>query len=118
MEYLVQITIGFVALLHCLFMVLEMFLWRTGTGRSITKLSVEMAERTSALAANQGLYNGFLASGLVWSLVATDSTFELRLFFLVCVIVAGLFGAITVSRTIFLVQAMPAVVALGLVLLS
>lgn len=116
MELLTELAIGLVALLHCLFLVLEIFLWRTATGRRVTGLNAEMAATTSTLAANQGLYNGFLASGLFWSLFATDSAYELRLFFLVCVVLAGLFGAITVSRTIILVQALPGIIALLLVL--
>jgi putative membrane protein len=118
MELLTALAIGFVALLHCLFLILEMFLWRTRTGRRISGLDAEAASDTAKLAANQGLYNGFLASGLTWSIIAGSNAPELRIFFLVCVIVAGIFGSITVSRTIFLVQAMPGIVALVLVLIS
>jgi putative membrane protein len=118
MELVTEFCIGIVALLHCLFLVLEMFLWRTPAGRAISGLNSEMAAKTSKLAANQGLYNGFLASGLVWSMSETAFTSELRVFFLGCVVIAGVFGAITVNRKIFFVQAVPGMIALVLVLLG
>jgi len=118
MEPLTRLAICAVALLHCLFLVLEMFLWRTTAGRRISGLNAEMAVRTSALAANQGLYNGFIAAGLFWSLFASHGTYDLRVFFLTCVVIAGLFGAFTVSRTILIVQAIPGMIALLLVLLG
>lgn len=118
MELLTELAVALVALLHFLFLVLEMFLWQTRIGRSVSGFNVEMSAKTAKLAANQGLYNGFLASGLVWSLFAADIKLELRVFFLSCVIIAGLFGAMTVSRSIFLIQATPGIIALTLVLLA
>jgi putative membrane protein len=99
--------------------VLEMFLWRTPRGRQAFGTTVEQAETMATLAANQGLYNGFLAAGLALSLVLPEPTaLAFKIFFLVCVIVAGLYGAATVSRRILVVQALPAVLALVAVLLA
>ena len=114
----VMITI--VAALHVYFLVLEMFLWRTPIGLRTFRMSKEAADSSAVLAANQGLYNGFLAAGLLWALVAygVAGGRPILTFFLLCVIVAGIYGAATVSRRIFFVQALPAVVALGLVWLS
>jgi putative membrane protein len=106
--------IGLVALLHVYFLVLEMFLWTTPYGRRVFALTPEFATASKALAANQGLYNGFLAAGLVWGLAEGVEGFHLKLFFLTCVIVAGLYGAWTVSRKILYVQALPAIAALVL----
>lgn len=108
----------FVAIEHLGFLVLEMFLWSTPVGIQIFGLTPEFAQQSAALAANQGLYNGFLAAGLLWSLVRERDAFANRMFFLGCVVVAGVFGALTVSHSIFVVQAMPAMVALVLVGLS
>jgi putative membrane protein len=105
---------GLVALLHLWFMVLEMLLWTKPLGRRVFKLSEEKAQLTKALAANQGLYNGFLAAGLAWGLWLGAEGGAIRMFFLGCVIVAGVFGAATVSRKILHVQALPAAVALAL----
>lgn len=102
-----------VALLHVYFMVLEMFLWTKPTGLRVFGLTPEKAADSKTLAMNQGLYNGFLAAGLVWGLVREDP--GVQAFFLACVVVAGLFGAATVSRKILFVQALPA--AVGLMLL-
>jgi len=110
------ILVGLVAALHLYFLVLEMFLWTTPTGRKAFGLEPAFAEESKTLAANQGLYNGFLVAGLVWGLVA-DRT-DVKVFFLACVIVAGLYGAATVSRRILLVQAVPAALALVAVLVS
>jgi putative membrane protein len=110
------VLVGLVAALHLYFLVLEMFLWTTPTGRRTFGLDPDFAERSRALAANQGLYNGFLVAGLVWGLVA-DRT-DVQVFFLGCVVVAGVFGAATVNRRILLVQALPAAVALVAVLVS
>jgi putative membrane protein len=110
------VLVGLVAALHLYFLVLEMFLWTTPTGRRTFGLEAAFAEESKSLAANQGLYNGFLVAGLVWGLVA-DRT-DVKVFFLVCVIVAGLYGAATVSRRILVVQAVPAALALLAVLLS
>ena len=103
-----------VAVLHALFLVLEMFLWTTPRGRAAFGTSVEDAETTKVLAANQGLYNGFLSAGLVIGLVADDDTLVLTM--LGCVVVAGLYGAATVSQRIALIQALPAALALAAVL--
>jgi len=102
-----------VALLHLYFLVLEMFLWTRPLGLKVFRQSLEKAEQSKVLAANQGLYNGFLAAGLVYG-VATGSR-EFELFFLGCVIVAGTYGAATVNRRIFFVQAVPALLALAAV---
>ena len=110
MNLLAQILVLIVALLHAYFLVLEMFLWTTPTGRRVFGLDAEFAEQSKALAANQGLYNGFLVAGLVWGLVA-DRT-DVQVFFLLCVVVAGVYGAATVNRRILFVQAVPAALAL------
>ena len=111
-----NLLIGLVAALHAYFLVLEMFLWTEPAGRGAFGLTREFAEETKSLAANQGLYNGFLAAGLVWGLL--DDNLAFKVFFLGCVIVAGVYGAATVSRKILVVQAVPAVLALGAVLLA
>lgn len=104
-----------VALEHLYFMVLEMFLWTKPTGLQTFGLTQEFAEQSAALAANQGLYNGFLAAGLFWGLsLGTDGT-AVKVFFLCCVLIAGLYGAATANRKILFIQAIPA--AIGLVLL-
>jgi putative membrane protein len=110
-----NVLVAVVALLHLYFLVLEMFLWKTPVGRRVFGLTPERAEMTASLAANQGLYNGFLAAGLVWGLAAGPAGFAIEVFFLVCVVVAGIFGAATASRKILWVQALPAAVALALV---
>ena len=107
-----------VAILHFTFLILEMFLWSKPMGRRIFGLNREFAEQTAALAANQGLYNGFLAAGLVWGLVSRQSSNEISVFFLVCIIIAGVYGALTVKPAIFLIQALPGAIALLLVLTS
>ncbi len=104
--------IALVALLHFYFLVLEMFLWRT-RARRIFRMSAEQAEATAQLAANQGLYNGFLAAGLVWALLSGPQLAPRAVFFLLCVAVAGVYGAATIQRTILFVQAVPAVLALA-----
>ena len=104
-----------VALEHAGFMILEMFLWTTPIGLKIFGQTSESAAISAKLAMNQGLYNGFLAAGLAWGLVAAPgSAMPIKTFFLACVIVAGVFGAATVSPRIFLVQALPALLALAL----
>jgi putative membrane protein len=119
MSIIASVLVALVALLHVWFLVLEMVLWRKPLGMRTFRLTPEHAEITAALAANQGLYNGFLAAGLAVALVAPQPTaFHFKLFFLVCLIVAGIFGALTVSRRILLVQAFPAVLALAAVLLA
>ncbi len=101
-----------VAILHIYFLVLEMFLWTKPYGLKTFNNSPNQADATRVLAANQGLYNGFLAAGLIWSLCQGGQGDAARMFFLVCVIIAGLYGAYSVSRKIFFVQALPAIFAL------
>ena len=116
MSLVADIVVGLVAALHLYFLVLEMFLWDTPTGHRTFGLEPAFAAESKTLAANQGLYNGFLAAGLVWGLVS-DRT-DVKLFFLACVVVAGVYGAVTVSRRILVVQALPALVGFVLVLLG
>ena len=124
-----NIAIGLVALLHAYFLVLEMFLWDRPFGRRVFHTTPEFAaasktlcvtkttvQRCSCLAANQGLYNGFLAAGLAWGLALGAAGTDVKAFFLACVIVAGVFGAVTVNRSILFVQALPGIVALALLL--
>jgi putative membrane protein len=119
MEIAANAALAIVAILHLLFLVLEMFLWTKPQGRRVFGLSRELAEQTKALAANQGLYNGFLAAGLIWGLCAGPAEgFAPRVFFTGCVVVAGLFGAATAKRSILFVQALPGAVALALTLLA
>jgi putative membrane protein len=113
-----NLVVALVALLHLYFLVLEMFLWNTPKGRRTFDLTPEFAAASRTLAANQGLYNGFLAAGLVWGLALGADGVGVKVFFLGCVIVAGVFGALTASRKILWVQALPGAVALALVLLS
>ena len=107
-----------VVVLHVYFLVLEMFLWTKPTGLAVFDQTAEEAEATRVLAANMGLYNGFLAAGLVWGLLPGLGGEGIKLFFLGCVVVAGIFGAATASRKILFAQALPAAVALILVLLA
>ncbi|MBI4816774.1 MAG: DUF1304 domain-containing protein [Deltaproteobacteria bacterium] len=106
---------GLVALLHVYFLVLEMFLWATPFGAKTFGRRIEEQRATKVLAANQGLYNGFLAAGLIWSMLVSDAdlSFSLRAFFLSCVIIAGVYGGATASTKIIFVQAVPAVLAFG-----
>ena len=118
MDLVARVLVLAVAALHAYFLVLEMFLWRTARGRATFGMTQAFADSTATLAANQGLYNGFLAAGLVWSVIADAPLRQpLAVFFLGCVIVAGVYGAVTVSRRILFVQALPAAVALGAVLI-
>lgn len=119
MTALATVLVALVALIHVYIVVLEMFLWTTPRGRAAFGLTPEFAEQTRVLAANQGLYNGFLAVGLVWGIVGPDHLrFGFEVFFLVCVMVAGAYGAATASRRILFVQTVPATVALVAVLLA
>ena len=115
-----QVVTAAVAALHGYFLVLEMFLWATPIGARTFARPLEEMQRTKTLAANQGLYNGFLAAGLVWGLIQSnpDFAFQIKTFFLLCVITAGVYGAITVSRRILHVQAAPAALALILLWLA
>ncbi|MFJ3669308.1 DUF1304 domain-containing protein [Streptomyces sp. NPDC090106] len=117
METVANVLVGLVAALHAYILVMEMFLWQKGPGLNFHGFSTEMARETAPMAANQGLYNGFLAAGLVWGLIADDPTgFRVQVFFLVCVIVAGVFGAVTANRRILVAQALPGALALAAVL--
>lgn len=109
-----DILVGLIAVLHGGFLILEMFLWTTPVGRRVFGMRREQAQATRVLAANQGLYNGFLAAGLVWGLVDNAHGLAIKTFFLGCVVLAGLFGGFTASRRIIVVQALPAAVALFL----
>jgi putative membrane protein len=113
MDFVVNIIIGIVALLHIYFLILEMFLWEKPAGRKSFRTTAEFAAQSKTLAANQGLYNGFLAAGLIWGLFADE---PVRIFFLSCVVIAGVYGASTVSKRIFFIQALPALIGLVLVL--
>ncbi|MFD1151002.1 DUF1304 domain-containing protein [Saccharothrix hoggarensis] len=119
MQIAADVLTALVAAIHLYIVVLEMFLWTTPRGRAAFGTTAEFAAASKVLAANQGLYNGFLAAGLIAALVLPGTTgFAFAVFFLACVIVAGLYGAATVSRRILVVQAVPAAVALALVLLA
>jgi putative membrane protein len=113
-----NIVIAVIAVLHLWFLILEMFLWTRPSGRRAFGTTVEFAEQSKALAANQGLYNGFLAAGLVWGLCLGGAGFHVKVFFLACVLVAGIFGGLTASRKILWIQAMPALIALVLIHLT
>lgn len=114
---LASAAIAVVAVLHLAFFVLESFLWTTPTGRRIFGMTSQLAESTKVLAANQGLYNAFLAAGLLWG-VMRPNAFSVRVFFLSCVIIAGIVGGLTAKRSILLLQALPGAIALILVLLA
>jgi len=114
MSLITNILIGIVAVLHVYFLVLEMFLWDTSFGIKAFGLTPEFAAASKVLAANQGLYNGFLAAGLFWGLCAGRR--DLKIFFLLCVVIAGIFGGLTAKTSILFVQALPALIALILVL--
>jgi putative membrane protein len=119
MDVAARVAVGAIAALHVYILVLEMFLWRAPAGRRAFGTTPEFAAQSAVLAANQGLYNGFLAAGLAWGAVAADPTgWRVRVFFLTCVLIAGLYGAATANRRILFVQAVPAAVALVLVALS
>jgi len=116
MSIAATVALLLIAALHTYILVLEMFLWTTPRARGAFGTTPEFAAATKTLAANQGLYNGFLAAGLVWAAVATDPVrFRVAVFFLVCVAVAGVYGAVTASRRIVFVQTVPALIALALV---
>ena len=117
MIWIANLLVALVAVLHVYFLVLEMFLWQKPLGLKTFRNSPEKAAATAVLAANQGLYNGFLAAGLGWGLIhgVPAFAFQIKVFFLLCVIIAGVYGAATVSRRILYVQAAPA--AIGLILL-
>ena len=107
-----------VAVEHVYILVLEMFLWTKPAGLRAFGLTPEFAQQTAALAANQGLYNGFLAAGLIWSLTRKEEGVSTRVFFLACIIVAGVFGAVTAKPSILYIQAVPALIALVATLIA
>lgn len=116
MEILAKILIGAIAALHLYFLYFEMFAWDTIGRKTFKQIPPEVFPKTKALAANQGLYNGFLVAGLVWSLLIEDPkwSFYIAVFFLSCVLVAGIYGALTATKKIFWVQGLPALIALVL----
>ncbi|MBN2693537.1 DUF1304 domain-containing protein [bacterium] len=120
MRLIADILTAVVAIEHILFLWIEMFVWESLGKRVFKTIPDELFKPTKVFAANQGLYNGFLAAGLIWSFFISNSEwiFNIRLFFLCCVIVAGIFGAITASKKIFIVQSLPAIIALLFVILS
>lgn len=120
MELASQLVIGLVAALHLYFLWFEMFAWETTGKKIFRQFPAELFPKTKGLAANQGLYNGFLVAGLVWSLVISDPEWadKVALFFLTCVLIAGIFGAITASKKIFYVQGLPALMGIVLILMQ
>jgi putative membrane protein len=117
-QLIANVVVGLVALLHLYFLVLEMFLWDKPAGLRAFGHTKEAATASKVLAANQGLYNGFLAAGLIWGLARGADGTDLKVFFLACVLIAGVYGAFTAGRRILYVQALPAAVAISLVLMS
>lgn len=120
MLYLQNGLILIIALLHFYFMYFEMFAWTTLGRKVFRNFPKDLFEPTKSMAANQGLYNGFLAAGLIWSLLIADPIWskQVALFFLSCVAIAGLYGAFSVSKKILYVQALPALIAIALILLG
>ncbi|MBL8302653.1 MAG: DUF1304 domain-containing protein [Ideonella sp.] len=118
MSLAANLVVALIALLHVYILVLEMFLWDKPAGRRAFGQTQEMATATKVLAANQGLYNGFLAAGLFWGLSLGAAGNPVKLFFLGCVLVAGLYGAATAARKILFIQAIPAAIGIVLVLMS
>jgi putative membrane protein len=120
MIWIANMLVALVAALHVYFLILEMFFWTKPLGLKTFRNSLENATDSAVLAANQGLYNGFLAAGLVWGLLqgVAAFAFQIKIFFLICVIAAGIYGAATVSRRILYVQALPAAIALILLYLA
>jgi putative membrane protein len=116
MTVVANLIIIIVAFLHLGFLVLEMFLWNHPVGRKTFGMTREVSESSATLAANQGLYNGFLAAGLIWGLVSGE--FSVKLFFLICVLIAGIFGGLTAKRSILYLQALPALLGLIFLYLS
>jgi putative membrane protein len=118
MTTITSVAVALVAALHFGFLVLEMFLWTRPLGLRTFGTTLDFAKASKALAANQGLYNGFVATGLGWGLVLGDAGTSIKIFFLCCVVAAGVFGGFTAGRKILWVQALPGAVALALVLLT
>ncbi len=118
LSHVANVLVALMALLHVYILVLEMFLWTTPRGRKAFGTTKEFAEQSKTLAANQGLYNGFLAAGLVWGLSLDPVGFEVKIFFLACILVAGIYGGLTATRKILFIQAIPAAITIGLVIVS
>ena len=112
MSILTNLMVALVALLHHYFLVLEMFYWEKPLGLRTFGISSKFAKASKSLAANQGLYNGFLAAGLIWGIALGETGNPIKIFFLICIIIAGIFGALTANRKILYVQALPATIAL------
>jgi putative membrane protein len=115
MHLIINIVIALVAILHIYFLVLEMFLWDKPAGMRAFGLTRESARSSKVLAANQGLYNGFLAAGLIWGLILGADGIKIVVFFLCCIVIAGIFGGLTANKKILIVQALPAVAGLLLI---
>jgi len=118
MNTVTDLVIGLVLCLHVFFLILEMFLWTKPIGLRAFGQTRETAEASKVLAGNQGLYNGFLAAGLLWGLLLGPAGFGVKAFFLGCILVAGIYGGLTASRKILLLQALPAAIALGLLIFA
>jgi len=118
MSLIADLAVAIVAFLHVVFFLLESFFWTRPLGKRIFRLSEEGTQATASLALNQGVYNAFLAAGLVWGLLAGPAAFQIKVFFLSCVIVAGVVGGLTAKRSILWMQAVPGLVALALVFLT
>ncbi len=119
MAFIQSAIVAFIAVMHIYFLILEMFFWTKPLGMKIFSNKPEFAESTRVLAANQGLYNGFLAAGLIWSLVAPQEMGQsLALFFLVCVFIAGTYGGYSANKKIFFIQGLPALIGLFLIILN
>lgn len=117
MSFAADVVVGLIGVLHVYILVLEMFLWTTPRGRKAFGLTADFAEQTKVLAANQGLYNGFLAAGLFWGLSLGPAGSPVKVFFLLCVLVAGVYGAATANKRILFIQAVPAAIGLALMAL-
>ncbi len=118
MTTLRNILIGFIALQHITFLALEMFFWEKPLGRQVFGMTKDAAAASKTLAMNQGLYNGFLAAGLIWGLSLGAAGMSIKVFFLSCVLIAGIFGGLTASRKILYIQALPTAIGLALVLFT
>lgn len=120
MDILIKIIIGLVAFLHLYFLYFEMFAWTTKGRKVFQNFPPELFEPTKPMAANQGLYNGFLAAGLIWTYFIADSNWSnnIALFFLACVAFAGIYGAFTITKKIFFVQALPALIGIALIVIN
>ncbi|MEM6379202.1 MAG: DUF1304 domain-containing protein [Bacteroidota bacterium] len=120
MNLVINILIGLIAFIHVYILIFEMFMWESRGPKVFRNFPKDLFPKTKALAANQGLYNGFLAAGLIWSLLIDDPQWQqnVAMFFLGCVAVAGIYGTLTADRKILFIQALPALIALGLILVS